>query len=78
MFMDTPNDRKKRQTEENAYVPLFFNQLNFTDEQIAICEGSYPCLFDLAVTGDKTFAGHTKEDEKIANETNTILCKKLE
>ena len=68
-----PDERKRRQTDE--YVPIFFNQLTFTDEQIAICKGNKPCLFDLAVTNDTQFAVNTKETEEIANATIDILSK---
>ena len=75
LFRDsfTPKDRKKRQTDE--YTPIFFNELNFTDDQIAACQGNKPCLFDLAVTNDTQFAANTKEAEEIANATMDILSK---
>ena len=68
-----PDERKRRQTDE--YVPVFFNQLTFTNEQIAACEGNKPCLFDLAVTNDTKIAANTKEAEEIANATIDILSK---
>ena len=54
---------------------MFFNQLTFTDEQIAACDGSKPCLFDLAVTNDTQFAATTKEAEENANATINLLSK---
>ena len=80
-FYDNPEGRKKRQTYEDfqniEFVPIFLDELNFTADQIAVCEGSAPCLFDLAVTADMEFAGNTKETEKAANTTINILCKQL-
>ena len=67
------DERKRRQIDE--YVPIFFNELTFTNEQIATCEGNKPCLFDLAVTNDTQFAADTKEVEVIANATIDILSK---
>ena len=75
LFRDpfTSEDRKKRQTDE--YVPIFFDELTFTDDQIAVCQGSKPCLFDLAVTNDTQLAVDTKEAEEIANATLDVLSK---
>ena len=70
---ESEDNRRKRQADE--YVPVFFNQLTFTDEQIAACDGSKPCLFDLAVTNDTQFAATTKEAEENANATINLLSK---
>lgn len=75
LFQDhfTSKDRKKRQTDE--YVPIFFKELTFTEDQIAACQGNKPCLFDLAVTNDTQLAIRTKEAEESANATMDVLSK---
>ena len=69
--------RRKRQTYEEYqnfnFVPIFLDELTFTDDQKVICEGDLQCLFDLAVTGDVEFANTTLMEGKIANETIKLL-----
>ena len=65
--------RRKRQTDGVDYVPIFFDELDFTDDQITACNGNNQCLFDLAVTNDAEFARKTKEAEESANATIAIL-----
>ena len=63
-------ERRKRQSDENAtYVPVFFEELNFTDEQRMICDNNPQCLFDLAVTDDTEIALNTLEIERDVNTT---------
>lgn len=65
--------RGRRQTYEDyqnsSFIPLFLDELTFTDEQRIACEGNDQCLFDLAVTGDMQFAENTLNHEKDANRT---------
>ena len=76
---------RKRQTDGSYedfqnlnFVPVFLDELNFTNDQRVLCENNLQCLFDLAVTEDETFAVNTLEQEKIANATveilSTLLC----
>ena len=50
-------------------MPIFFDELNFTSEQVVICEDNLQCLFDLAVTGDMEIASNTLQFEKVTNAT---------
>ena len=54
---------------EEEFVPIFFDQLNFTEAQIRQCEGDTQCLFDFAVTGEEDFAMETLASNKLAQET---------
>ena len=76
------NQSRKRQTggtytdyQNPSFVPIFLDELNFTDDQRTTCENNLQCLFDLAVTGETEFAMTTLEQEKIANSTIEILRK---
>ena len=60
--------RKKRQTS-NDFMPVFFDQLVLSDEQIGFCEGNEQCVFDLVVTNDTEFAERTLNEQKEANDT---------
>lgn len=62
-------NRRKRQDDQNVFVPLFFDQLNYTREQIVMCENNQQCLFDLVVTGDVEIASNTLKFEKNTNAT---------
>ena len=53
--------RRRRQA---GFAPVFFNEFNYTDEQIAFCENDQACLFDLLVTGDDTIAMTALESGK--------------
>ena len=65
-------DRIKRQARDN-FEPIFFSDLNFTDDQILVCEGNAQCLFDLAITNDTEIGMQTLEEEKGANATIDLL-----
>ena len=66
---------RKRQADGVNFVPIFFDELEFTDDQIIACNGNNHCLFDLAVTNNTDFARKTKEAEETANETIAILSR---
>lgn len=72
-------DLHKRQTDEDSqtedFVPIFYEDLTFTDEQRKACENIDACLFDLAVTSDMSFASNTLDQEKVSNSTTAILSK---
>lgn len=71
--------RRKRQTYEDhqnlQFVPLFLDELTFTDDQKMACEDHPECLFDLAITGDMEFANNTLNEDKFANATQEVLGK---
>ena len=72
-----PDARGRRQTYEDyqnhSFVPVFLDELIFTDEQRIACENNEQCLFDLVVTGDMQFAGNTLNHEKDVNRTGEEL-----
>ena len=78
LFSGPAMERRKRQTDEE-FVPVFLDDLIFTEDQIVSCVGNLQCLFDLAATGSVEFANTTLMDDRAANETkdmlgNWILC----
>lgn len=79
LFFYPAGGRRKRQTYEEyqnlEFVPIFLDQLTFTEEQELVCEGHVECLFDLAVTGDMEFANNTLMEDKFANTTKEVLSK---
>ncbi len=73
-----PNDgcaRRKRRQASSTYTPTFFDDLNFTDAQILLCEENRQCLYDLFVTQDNDVAQTTLDTEKETNITITTLSK---
>ena len=69
------NIGKRQTTQNNTFIPVFFEELNFTAEQRMICEDNPPCLFDLVVTGELEIAMNSLQVEKEANATKEILGK---
>ena len=66
--------RRKRQTAPDAdFIPTFFDELNITEAERIVCEDNDQCLFDLAATGDMTFALTTLDHQKEANATKEVL-----
>ena len=71
-----PSNRGKRQAIQNdTFMPVFFDELNFTAEQRMICEDNPQCLFDLVVTGELEIAMNTLQFEKEANATKESFGK---
>ena len=62
---------------EEEFIPIFFDQLNFTDHQTMLCEGDNQCLFDFAVTGEEEFAMETLVSEKKSQETRDAISKSI-
>jgi hypothetical protein len=60
--------RRKRQVDPD-FVPLFFDELNVTDEVSMMCQGNQECILDLIVTGDIEVAEATLENERETNAT---------
>ena len=66
--------RQKRQTPpSDEFVPVFFSQLNITEEHRTICGDNQQCLFDIAASGDITLANTTLEHEEEYNKTVEII-----
>ncbi len=66
--------RRKRQTQDD-YIPVYFEQLTFTDMQRTLCEDNKECLYDLVQTGEMGVALETLNQQKETNETRTVLSK---
>ena len=66
--------RRKRQTQD-AYMAVYFEQLNFTEMQRIICEDNKECLYDLVQTGEIGVALETLNQQKETNETRAVLSK---
>ena len=63
----TQNGRRKRQTDD--FQPLFFEDLNITEAQRAVCSNNSECILDLIASGNETLALATLEFE---TETMTL------
>lgn len=78
--MDTNDDsffrpsRRKRQAEQGI-MPIFFDELNITEEAEMVCEGNPQCIFDLLLTGDMDVAMNTLEHEKQTNLSMETISK---
>ena len=68
-----PARRKRQITPEDDFVPLFFDELNITDEHRMICEDNRQCIFDLIATENMTVAVNTLDHEKETNATEEVL-----
>ncbi len=66
--------RRKRQTQDD-YIPVYFEQLNFTEMQRTLCEDNKECLYDLVQTGEMGVALATLNQQKETNETRAVLSK---
>ena len=67
--------KRKRQTESSTFMPIFFDDLNVTEEAKELCEGNPECILDLVITGDKDIATNTLENEKQTNVTKDTISK---
>ena len=71
--------RRKRQADEtfgnSSFVPIFSDELNFTEMQQVLCQNNMQCLFDFAVTGERDIALETLRHEQEANATREALSK---
>ena len=64
--------RRKRQAEQQ-FIPLFFDELNITDEAETACEGNPQCILDLLITEDMDLAMETLNLDKETNETKETI-----
>ena len=61
--------RGKRQ----AFTPLFADEIEYNDEQRAICGNNRGCLIDFAATGDREVARENLESvEELDNTTSSL------
>lgn len=67
-------NRRKRQAE-NRIMPIFFDELNITEEASTACEGNQQCIFDLITTGDMDLAMNTLNLDKEVNKTKETISK---
>ena len=58
IFINTVASGRRRRA---TFTPVFSNELNFTDEQRAVCGNDTACLYDFAVTGDEVVANTALE-----------------
>ena len=72
---DAPTTVEPSTPEPEEYVPIFFDELNFTDAQVMLCHGDQQCLFDFAVTGEEEFAMETLTSNNLAEETKDTISK---
>ncbi len=56
-------------------MPVYFEQLNFTEMQRMICEDNKECLYDLVQTGEMGVALETLNQQKETNITRAVLSK---
>ena len=72
---DAPTTVQPTTPEPEVFVPLFLDELNFTDAQLMLCGGDEQCLFDFAVTGEEEFAMETLTSNNLAEETKDTIGK---
>ena len=70
------NNRRKRQAQQ-TFIPIYFDELNITDDIAMTCEGNPQCIFDLLLTGDMDVAMNALEHEKETNLTKDTISKQL-
>lgn len=70
----TQNRRKRQDLDQ--YEPVFFSDLNVTEDQMMTCEGNEECLYDLVVTNDTELALTTLQEGMTTNMTVDILGKR--
>ena len=60
---------------DHNFVGVTFEQLNFTQEEMEMCNFDESCLFDLAVTGDEEFANTTLEASEENAKVQELISK---
>ena len=58
---------------EDDWVPIFLDELDFTDEQRMVCGDNIQCLFDLNVTNEMDLAVTTLNHSVETEETRQII-----
>ena len=72
MFTEQTNQRRKRQ----AATPMMFpDEIEYTDEQRAVCGNDRGCLFDFAVTRSQEVANQNLETVEDFENTTSNLSK---
>ena len=80
--------RKKRQIDgpqfectsfencgNHSFEGVRFEDLNFTEEQMVMCNNNEACLYDLVVTGDEEFAAETLRSSEEFKSVREIISK---
>ena len=73
MFTNKSTPRGKRQ----AFTPLFADEIEYNDEQRAICGNNRGCLIDFAATGNREVARENLESVEELDNTTSALSKKF-
>ena len=60
---------------EDDWVPIFLDELDFSDEQKMICGDNIQCLFDLNVTDEMNIAVTTLNHSIETEETRNVISK---
>lgn len=68
--------RRRRQADP-GFIPVFFDELNITDEIERTCEGNPQCIFDLLLTEDMDVAMNALNHEKETNVTEDTISEAL-
>ena len=74
LFRPTPEGKRKRQVDQ-PLPPIFFEDLNITDEVRMACEGNPACMFDLTITGNMEVAMETLNHDEEGNMTIATISK---
>lgn len=70
------NNRHKRQAQP-TFIPVYFDELNITNDIEMTCEGNPQCIFDLLLTGDMDVAMNALKHEKETNLTKDTISEQL-
>ena len=73
MFTNKGGTMGKRQ----AFTPLYPDEIEYNDEQRAICGDDMGCLFDFAATGSADVARENLESVKELENTTSALSKQF-
>ena len=65
-------NRRRRQVDPD-FVPIFFDELNVTDDVSMMCQGNQQCILDLIVTGDLEIAVDTLDNDRATNTTVDMI-----
>ena len=60
---------------DHNFVGVTFEELSFTEEQMAMCNNDETCLYDLALTGDMGFAQDTLDASEENMEVQQVIRK---
>ena len=61
------------QLRRQTYTPIFIEDLTFTDEQREVCNNDEQCLYDFAVTGERSVAMDTLDAAEELERVQALL-----